>query len=171
MAATIARLRDGSPVGAWLLKASPSVWDIGAAIGAGMELDWWRLAPSYRAELVHAGHPCAMWITRGDNRVRSGLWAVGRVVGEPVEDVGDPDDPLWRDAGAQRQLRPRIPVELRVLTAPLAREDVVEDPRLRRAEILRVPRIGNPAAFTPDEWDAVSDLVDAVDGADGTTWG
>ncbi len=101
-----------------------------------------------------------MWITRGDARVRSGLWAVGRVVGEPVEDVGDPDDPLWRDRGAQRQLRPRVPVELRVLSDPLAREDVVEDPRLRRTEILRVPRIGNPAAFTPAEWDAVSDLVD-----------
>jgi hypothetical protein len=163
----IARLRDGSPVGAWLLKASPSVWDIGSAIGAGIELDWWRLAPTYRVDLVHAGHPCAMWITRGDARVRSGLWAVGHVVGEPIEDVGDPDDPLWRDRGAQRQLRPRIPVELRVLGTPLAREDVVEDPRLRRTEILRVPRIGNPAAFSPEEWDAVSDLVDGADEA----WG
>jgi hypothetical protein len=160
--ATIAHLRDGSPVGAWLLKASPAVWDIGAAIGAGIELDWWRLAPTYRAELVHAGHPCAMWVTRGDTRVRSGLWAVGRIAGEPVEDVGDPDDPLWRDAGAQRQLRPRVPVELTVLSEGLTRETFGEDPRLRRAEILRVPRIGNPAAFTPDEWDAVSDLLDGV---------
>ncbi len=167
MSEPIARLRDGSPVGAWLLKASPSVWDIGSAIGAGIELDWWRLAPTYRVDLVHAGHPCAMWITRGDARVRSGLWAVGHVVGEPIEDVGDPDDPLWRDRGAQRQLRPRIPVELRVLGAPLAREEVAEDPRLRRTEILRVPRIGNPAAFSPEEWDAVSDLVDGADAA----WG
>ncbi len=45
--------------------------------------------------------------------------------------------------------------------------DVVEDPRLRRTEILRVPRIGNPAAFSPEEWDAVSDLVDGADEA----WG
>lgn len=165
MTATIARLKDGSPVGAWLLKASPAIWDIGAAIGAGIDLDWWRLAPTYRAELVHAGHPCAMWITRGDPRVPSGIWAVGQIVGEPVEDVGDPDDPLWRDRGAQRQVRPRVPVELRVLAGPVPREAVAEDPRLRRMEILRVPRIGNPAAVTPGEWEAVTDLLDSPDPA------
>lgn len=155
----VASLRDGTSVGAWLLKASPAIWDIGSALRDGTELDWWRLAPSYRAELVRPGHPCAMWVTRGDPRVRSGLWAIGEVVGEPVDDVGDPEDPLWRDLSARAQLRPRVPVRLEVLHAPILREVVVEDPRLSHAEILRVPRIGNPAAFTPDEWTAVCSLV------------
>jgi hypothetical protein len=159
MAECIARLRDGTRVGAWLLKASPSIWDIGTALGDGVELDWWRLAPSYRADLVHAGHPCAMWVTRGDDRVASGLWAIGEVTGEPHEDVGDPDDPLWRDEGARRQLRPRVPVRLEVLEDCLAVGTFRADPRLERAEILRVPRIGNPAALTPQEWDAVRDLA------------
>ena len=161
MTGAVARLRDGTEVGAWLLKARPSVWDIGTALGEGVELDWWRLAPSYRVDLVHAGHPCAMWVTRGDVRVASGVWAIGEVTGEPVADVGDPEDPLWIDEGARRQLRPRVPVRLEVLEAPVRREELAADPRLRRAEILRVPRIGNPAAFTPGEWAALLDLADS----------
>jgi hypothetical protein len=161
MTDAIARLRDGTALGAWLLKARPSIWDTGTPLGEGVELDWWRLAPSYRVDLVHAGHPCAMWVTRGDARVASGVWAIGEVTGEPVPDVGDPEDPLWVDEGARRQLRPRVPVHLEVLESPVRREELSADPRLRRAEILRVPRIGNPAAFTPGEWAALIDLVDS----------
>jgi hypothetical protein len=156
----IAHLRDGSPVGAWVLKARPSLWDIGAALRHGIELDWWRLAHTYRVELVRAGQPCVMWVTRGDATTRSGIWAVGAITGEPVEDTGDPDDPLWRDRDAQRQVRPRIPVELEVLERPVLREELVDHPELQRTEILRVPRIGNPAALTPREWSAVQALVE-----------
>lgn len=160
MTEIIGHLRDGTEVGAWLLKAHPSIWDIGTALGEGVELDWWRLAPSYRVGMVHAGHPCALWVTRGDARVPSGIWAVGEVTGEPVEDTGDPDDPLWVDEGARQQVRPRIPVHLEVLQVPVRREEMSSDPRLRSTEILRVPRIGNPAAVTPDEWAALLDLVE-----------
>lgn len=165
MSKAIARLRDGSEVGAWLLKASPSIWDIGAALAEGVELDWWRLAPSYRVDLVREGHPCAMWVTRGDPRVVSGVWAMGEVTGDPHDDVGDPDDPLWVDEGARRQVRPRVPVRLDVLVTPVRREELLADPRLRDAEILRVPRIGNPAAFTPAQWQALTDLVEGPDGS------
>ena len=157
----VAWLRDGTEVGAWMFKARPSIWDIGAALSDGVDLDWWRMAPTYRAGLVHEGHPCALWITRGDPAVASGLWAVGEVVGEPYEDVGDPDDPLWVDEGARRQLRPRVAVRLVVLAEPVPREVVAADPRLSRLEILRVPRIGNPAALTPAEWAAVRSLADS----------
>lgn len=156
----IARLRDGTPVAAWLLKARPSLWDIGTALAQRVELDWWRLAPSYRVEMVRPGQPCAMWVTRGDPRVPSGVWAVGTITGTPVDDVGDPNDPLWRDEVARRQVRPRVPVDLEVLAAPALREALTEHPDLRRAEILRVPRIGNPAAFTPTEWAALQVLLE-----------
>lgn len=155
----LAELRDGTPVGAWLLKARPSIWDIGTALRDGTDLDWWRLAPSYRAELVRGGHRCAMFVTRGDRRVPSGIWAIGEVTGDPVDDVGDPDDPLWRDEAAQRQLRPRIPVRLDVLREPVLREAMAADPRLSGTEILRVPRIGNPAVLTPSEWTALCQLA------------
>lgn len=156
----IAELRDGTSVGAWLFKANPSVWDIGAALAEGVELDWWRMAPGYRSELVHRGHPCAIWVTRGDARVASGVWALGTVEGEPCTDVGDPRDPLWLDEAARRQLRPVVPIRVQVLEVPVRREEFMADPRLSRAEILRVPRIGNPAALTPGEWAALVELVE-----------
>jgi hypothetical protein len=157
--AVVARLRDGSPVAAWLLKARPSLWDIGRALRDGVELDWWRLAHTYRAELVHGGQPCAMWVTRGDPATPSGIWAIGEVTDDPVDDVGDPDDPLWRDRGAQRQLRPRVPVRLRPLARPLLREEFESHPDLDAAEILRVPRIGNPSALSPRQWQALQSLL------------
>ncbi|CAN5549309.1 hypothetical protein BH10ACT3_BH10ACT3_08350 [soil metagenome] len=163
----IARLRDGSPVGAWMLKAQPDVWDIGSALRDGVELDSWRLAPSYRAELVHVGHPCVLWITRGDNRVPSGVWAIGEVTGEPDLDVGDPDDDLWRDARARRELRPMVPVRLRALRRGVSKELIRADPRLASIEMFRVPRMGNPAALTPEEWWALEELVLDLEG-DGT---
>ena len=158
-ASAVALLRDGTPVAAWVLKARPSLWDIGTALRRGDELDWWRLAHSYRAELVGPGHPCVMWVTRGDARTPAGVWAVGTVTGPPVDDVGDPDDPLWRDEGARRQVRPRIPVELEVLEHPVSLEEVRDHPVLSGTEVLRVPRIGNPAALTPDEWAALEALL------------
>lgn len=160
----IARLRDGTAVGAWLLKANPAVWDIGTALRDGTELDWWRMARSYRNDLVAPGQPCAMWVTRGDRRVGSGVWALGEVTGPVHEDSGDPDDPLWRDEAARRQLRPRLPVRLEVLDRPVLREEFVADPRLDHAEVLVVPRIGNPAVLTPDEWQALLELVGPAPG-------
>lgn len=166
--AAIARLRDGTEVGAWMFKANPAVWDIGAALAAGVELDWWRMAPGYRSELVAPGQPCAVWVTRGDDRVRSGVWAVGRIDGPVIDDTGDPDDPLWRDEEARRQVRPRVPLRMRVLSEPVRREMIMADPRLERCEVLRVPRIGNPATLTVPEWTALVELVEQVDPAEPT---
>lgn len=156
----IAHLRDGTPVGAWMLKANPAVWDIGAALVSGTELDWWRLAHSYRADLVRRGHPVVMWVTRGDPRVASGVWAIGEVAGDVVLGAGDDQDPLWRSEIAREQVRPRIAVRLEVLEEPLTREEFAAHPDLEDAEILRVPRAGNPVALTPDEWGALEHLID-----------
>lgn len=142
-----------------MLKARPDVWDIGAAIEQRLDLNWWRLAHTYRANLVDAGHPCLLWITRGDNRVPSGIWGHGQVLGPASLGTGDPDDPLWLDEVAQNQVRPRIEVELKVLGEPITREQILADPRLSAMEILRVPRIGNPSAVTPEEWSAIRELL------------
>ncbi len=141
-----------------MFKAHPDIWDIGAALRDGVRLDWWRMAPTYRADLVKPGQPCVLWVTRGDSRVRSGVWAVGHIDGEVFEDVGDPNDELWRDEFAQQQMRPRVPIHLEVFKEPIPREVIAQDPRLSSIEILRVPRIGNPATLTPSEWIALQDL-------------
>ena len=156
----VAQLRDGTPVGGWLFKANPAVWDVLAFLRTGAEVDCWRMAPSYRVELVAPGQPAVLWVTgpAGGPHV-PGVWAVGEITGEVYEDVGDPDDHLWRDRGAQRQVRPFVEITMRVLPEPVARADLATDPRFREAEILRRPRMGSPVALRPIELDAIRELT------------
>lgn len=155
----IARLRDGTPVGAWLLKANPDVWDVLGAIERGEGLDRWRLAWSYRVDLVEPSHPCVLWITgpAGGHHV-PGIWAVGQVSGPPTPLPDDPTDPGWGET-PPRDVRPYVSVDLRVCAEPLARSVIANDPRLERIEILRRPRMGSPLVLTPAEWEVVDELT------------
>jgi len=151
-------LRDGTVVAAWLFKANPEVWDIFGHIRRGAPLDAWRMTPSYRVALVRPGHRAVLWITgqRGSGHV-PGVWAIGEVTGDPYEDVGDPDDPLWIDLAARGRVRPYVEIDLRPLAAPVARLDLAADPRFVGAEILRSPRMGSPLALTGSELTAILD--------------
>jgi len=117
------------------------------------------MAPSYRVALVAPGHPCALWVTGPENaRHTPGVWAIGEVTSEPYDDTGDPDDALWLDADAQRQVRPHVMVQLRVLEHPIARSVLLADPRFAESEILVAPRVASPVAVRPAEWAAIIDL-------------
>lgn len=155
----VARLRDGTAVAGWLLKANPSVWDVGDALRSGADLDQWRLAPSYRVDLVDVGHPVALWVTRGDPGLPAGLWAVGVVTGEPRVGTGDLDDPRWRDRVARDRARPYVEVRLEVLDPYVPAAVLRADPRFAAAEILRAPRVASPVALTPEQRTAVEDHV------------
>lgn len=156
----IARLRDGTEVEAWMLKANPDVWDVEAALREGRDLDTWRLAPSYRVELVRPGHPCVLWVTgTGARAARAGVRALGVVTTEPYPDVGDPDDPAWGDPAAARVERPYVGVRLDVLAEPVSRSEVRADPRLADLEVLRRPRMGSPLAVRAGEWAAMQEAA------------
>lgn len=155
----VARLRDGTPVAAWLLKANPAVWDVGSFLRSGEPLHDWRLAPTYRVGLIGPGHPVALWVTRGDPGHPAGVWGMGRVVGDPADDVGEPGDRRWRDLAARDRVRPYVPVELSVLAEPVLLEHLREDPRFAGAEIVRAPRVASPVALTATQWAAVEDLA------------
>jgi predicted RNA-binding protein with PUA-like domain len=158
-APVVARLRDDTPVGAWLLKANPSVWDLNDVLAGRMPADRWRLARSYRAGLLAPGQPVLLWVTRGDPGVTPGVWGTGLVTGEVVDDVGDPDDHRWYDEAARRQVRPYVEVRLDLLEQPLSADDVRGHPALSAMELFRAPRMGSPVAVTPTEWDAVCHLL------------
>ncbi len=159
----VARLRDGAPVGAWLLKANPAVWDVGAHLASGAPLDRWRLAPTYRCDLIEAGQPVVLWVTRGDPDLTPGIWAVGVTTGPADDDIGDPDDPLWRDEGARRQVRPYVEVHLDVLAAPIGADEVRSHPVFRGMELFRAPRMGSPLHLTPRELGALRALLPTAD--------
>lgn len=156
----VATLRDGSPVGAWLLKANPQVWDVIGALERGDGLDRWRLAWSYRVDLVDVGHPCVLWVTGAATAAHSaGIWATGTVTSCPEARADDPTDPGWRDGAGRLDTRPYVAVQLRVLPAVLARRELAADPRFAGSEIFRSPRMGSPLALTPSEWAVVRSMV------------
>ena len=148
-----------------MFKANPEVWDVLAFLESGVEVDSWRMTPSYRVELIEPGHRCVLWVTGPRAAAhRPGVWAIGEVTGEPFEDVGDPDDPLWIDHGAQRQVRPFVEVSMRVLDEPIPRDELAADPAFAGAEILTAPRMGSPLAVTSGELE----VIDALAGPSGT---
>ena len=156
----VAELRDGTPVGAWLFKANPEIWDVLTFLRSGAELDSWRMAPSYRVELVRPGQPAVLWVTGAANAAHiPGVWAIGEIRGEAFDDMGDPGDPLWRDLSAQRQVRPFVEVLLSLLPNPIPRTALRADPRFVDAEIIRRPRMGNPVSLRPVELDVILDLA------------
>ena len=81
------------------------------------------------------GHPAVLWVTRGDPVLEPGVRAVGVVTAEARADVGEPDDPLWRDLAAQQQVRPYVEVRLAALDRPVTAAEV-------RAAVAATARIG-----------------------------
>jgi EVE domain len=158
--APIAVLRDGTEVAAWMFKANPDVWDVLGFLRSGVEVDSWRMARSYRVELVRPGHPCVLWVTGPTGSAHiPGVWAIGRITGEPFDDVGDPDDHRWRDHAAQRQVRPFVETRMDVLAEPLARAELAGDPSFAPAEILTRPRMGSPLALRAAELAAITERI------------
>jgi hypothetical protein len=156
VAEPIAVLRDGTEVAAWMFKANPEVWDVLGFLKSGLEVDGWRMAHSYRVDLVRPGHPCVLWITGPKGSAhKPGVWAIGAITGEPYDDVGDPDDHRWRDHGAQRQVRPYVETRMTPLDEPVPRDELAGDPRFASAEILTRPRMGSPLALRPLELEAI----------------
>ena len=96
--------------------------------------------PTYRLELVAAGQPCLLWLSGRD---RPGVHALGTVAG-PVRAATD---------------GPVLPVELTRLPEPVPRADLLADPRMRDAEVLRMPAGSNPSWLSREQFAAVLDRL------------
>jgi hypothetical protein len=94
---------------------------------------------SYRLELMAAGQACLLWLS---GRTAPGVHALGRLTGP----VGEDDD-----AG------PVVPVRLELLAEPVARAELLADPRMRDAEVLRMPAGSNPSWLSAEQFGAVLD--------------
>jgi hypothetical protein len=129
-------------VGCWVLKSTRSPAEIDAGWRPGETRPLTRcVRRSYRLELMAAGQPCLLWVS---GRVEPGVHALGAVAGVPDDD--DADGPV-------------VPVELRRLAEPVPRADLLADPRVRDAEVLRMPAGSNPSWLSPEQFAAVLDRV------------
>jgi hypothetical protein len=99
---------------------------------------------SYRLDLIAVGQPCLLWVSGHD---RPGVHAVGAVAG-PVSDDEHGDGPA-------------VPVRLALLPEPILRADLLTDPRIRDAEVLRMPAGSNPSWLSREQFAAVRDRLPA----------
>ena len=138
------RTASGVEIGGWLLKANPDVWDVIGHLAAGRAIDGWGVAEGYRADLMAPGDRCFVWVTgpRGASWT-PGIWAAGVVTARPVP--------------TRERRRLRVGLDVRPLDPVVPRSELRSDPRFAAAEVLRVPRMGNPLILTPTEVTAVDD--------------
>jgi hypothetical protein len=134
----VVRLSPGDAA-CWVLKSSRPP----EAIAPGWRAPDVRLLDrcvrrSYRLDLMAAGQPCLLWLSGRD---RPGVHALGVVAGG-VHDRPD---------------GPAVPVRLTLLAEPLPRADLLADPRMRSAEVLRMPAGSNPSWLSAAEFAAVLD--------------
>jgi hypothetical protein len=133
----VRRLGPGD-VACWLVKTAlpPERLAPGWAAGEERVLDR-CVRPSYRLDLMAPGQPCVLWLSGRD---RPGVHAVGTVAGEAAD---GPDGPA-------------VPLRLRLLAAPLPREELVADPDFRDAEVLRMPAGSNPSWLSARQFAVLS---------------
>src|SRR5687768_10023377 len=79
----IAKLKTGKEVGAWLVKASPSVYDVAPRLQEFGGVFGWTLHDSYRIDLMTIGNPIVLWVSEGHPTLESGVWGVGEVTRRP----------------------------------------------------------------------------------------
>jgi hypothetical protein len=137
----VARLTSGD-VACWVIKSTrlPDQLVPGWVPPAARALSR-CVRRSYRLELMTAGQPCLLWISGRD---RPGVHALGKVAG----DVDDRPD------------GPAVPLELTLLLEPVPRADLLADPRMRDAEVLRMPAGSNPSWLSAVQFAAVLDRVE-----------
>jgi hypothetical protein len=137
----VGRLGAGD-VACWVLKTSrpPSQLVPGWAPGTARSLIR-CVRSSYRLTLMSPGQPCLLWLS---GRHSPGVHALGSLDAA----VGTDDD------GA-----PVIGVRLTLLPDPVARAELVADPRLQDAEVLRMPAGSNPSWLSARQFSAVLERV------------
>jgi EVE domain len=140
--------RDGSPIGAWVLKANPRVYDVDRALERQGMITGWSLNPSYRTALMKPGQRVFLWRSRGAGGA-SGIVATGVVTGEPTDDRGTGGE--WIDQDKAQKIVPYVPVQLKQLITPISRETLQEDLVFASSELFRVKQMGNPVFLTPEE--------------------
>ena len=126
-------------VACWVFKTSRAPAALLPGWLPGAERSLTRcVRPSYRLQLMAPGQPCLLWLS---GRHEPGVHALGVLTGTA----------RFGDAG------PIVPVRLTLLEEPVPRAELLEDPRARDAEVVRMPAGSNPSWLSADQFAAVLD--------------
>ncbi len=155
-------------LGAWVFKCNPKDFDIAAWIAEGN--DWvtsWTTADNYRSEfLLAVGQPAILWVsgpTKGA-KVLPGIWGIGFVTGSAylVERVTKAEVKKNRyqiNIEKGQEAGYEVPLDVEILSKPLDRKILKQDPILKNAEVFRQPQGSNPSFLTKEEYAALRRLI------------
>jgi hypothetical protein len=157
----IGRTPGGVPIAAWILKGDPKVFDVDGAFEEGVIDSSWSVYKTYRSELLDDGQRCYMWRSGRD----AAIIAAGQIRG-PVE-LSQATVQNWVDQDKAKLADLFVPVELYLLGQEITRARLRSHPVLANLEILRIPQGSNPSILTPEEFDALEELVSDIEESDG----
>jgi hypothetical protein len=119
-----------SALGAWLVKARPEGLPLDDLLRDGFGSITSRcVRPTYRTGLVRRGQPVLLWISGGDRRHPSGIYAAGTTTGPARVDLPEP----------------AMPVRLRAVEPVVARAEILARPGFADLEVIRMPAGSNPS--------------------------
>jgi hypothetical protein len=145
---------DGLSVAGWVLEANSELYDAMGALDAFGVIDQWPVHQSDRAGLMDEAQPCFLYVGADlDRGIEAGIWAMGLIVG-PVETVTIEDDGFWIDEEIIGTAQSVVPVELKLLAAPISRADLQANPVLQSCELLTLPAQSSPTVLRLDELQA-----------------
>jgi hypothetical protein len=136
LAGRVPQLQPGD-VACWVVKSNrlPDAVVPGWSPGTAVELHR-CLRRSYRLQLMAPGQACLLWVSGRDH---PGVHALGGLTGGPVE-TGD---------------GPAVGVRLTRLAEPVERAELLADPAVRDAEVLRMPAGSNPSWLSAAQYRAL----------------
>jgi hypothetical protein len=134
-------------VACWVIKSSRAPGSVapGWLPGTVRELDR-CVRRSYRLDLMRPGQPCLLWVS---GRQQPGVHALGELSGPAAPGDGGPV----------------VAVRFTRLAEPVDRAELLADPAVRDAEVLRMPAGSNPSYLSPSVWAVLVEHLDPSDRA------
>lgn len=120
----------------WIFQANPAIYDIDRAVSEESRLFW--VVRQFGSE-VKAGDRVYLWRSGAE----AGVIATATVLDEPVARIDPRADVYALDRDALTRPELRVELALEVVSAPLSRANLIEDPVLSELEVIRRPNSTN----------------------------
>ena len=149
-------------LGGWVLRCNPDVYDLPGDVEAGAEKVWsWRVAKSYRTEVMAAGQRAVLWLGGPATSLRTpGVWGIGYVTGSAyLRADGDEASERWLDKERADRLEWVIDLDIDILPTPIAAGELKTMSELADMELFRAPQMSNPIYLSPEEMSALEAWV------------
>lgn len=145
-------------LGGWVLRCNPDVYDLPGEVEAGAEKVWsWRVAKSYRTEVMAPGQRAVLWLGGPATSLRTpGVWGIGYVTG-PAYLQADSDDAseFWLDEERADRLEWVVDLDIDILPTPIAAGELKAMSELADMELFRAPQMSNPIYLSLEEMSAL----------------